>query len=80
MHPQIHYTDRIAKVGDPNDDRHRQINYDLCRKGINMLALYATLDSMVEAGMHPGMAQLFRDQADALLQHMRAENNRIHGF
>jgi hypothetical protein len=60
------------------DDR-RKINYDLCT-ALDLTKMGIVLDKMVKAGMHPNLAKLYKVQADALLQQLRSENNRIHGL
>jgi hypothetical protein len=60
-------------------DQHRKINFDLCT-AIDLTKVSIVLDKLVEAGMHPNLAKLYKVQADALLQQLRSENNRIHGI
>ncbi|BDD79866.1 hypothetical protein [Burkholderia phage FLC9] len=60
-------------------NKHRKINFDLCT-AIDLTKMSIVLDDLVAAGMHPNLAHLYKIQADALLQQLRSENNRIHGL
>jgi hypothetical protein len=75
----VRFTKRSITIGNPNDDRHARINYDLCR-AIDSLKLGIVLEQMEEAGMHPNFTEIYRKQAESLLDLLRSENNRIHGF
>lgn len=64
----------------PADDLFLRRNFNLC-DAIDLNKLRVVLDELVQnAGMHPGIAAIFFAQADALRQHLRAENCRLHGF
>jgi hypothetical protein len=72
----VNFTNRVHLQGDPLDDAHRTRNFDLCR-AVDLTSLGVVLDNLVKAGMPKGQAELFKAQADALLQLMRTENNRL---
>jgi hypothetical protein len=72
----VYFTDRPTRSGDPTDDAFLQRNFDLCR-AINLNALHVVLDDMVEAGMPAEHRALFYASAQALLQLVRTENNRL---
>jgi hypothetical protein len=62
---------------DPDAIRHREINFELCR-AIDLTKLGIVLDTMEQAGMHPNFVRTYRQAAEALLDLLRSENNRIH--
>ena len=55
--------------------QHRRRNFDLCN-GLDMIKLSIVIDQMVEDGLHPRVAELYKTQAGALLAQLRSENNR----
>lgn len=79
LHDTLFNPERICNVSTQTGSQYRKINYDLCT-ALDLTKLSIVLDKMVEAGMHPNQAVLYKAQADALLQLMRSENNRIHNF
>lgn len=79
LHDTLFNPERICNVSSEDGGRYRKINYDLCT-AVDLTKLSIVLDKMVEAGMHPNQAVLYKTQASALLQLMRSENNRIHDF
>jgi hypothetical protein len=72
----VHFTDRPTLMGDPVDDAYRQRNFDLCR-AVNLISLGCVLEAMKKAGLPHQQADCFMAAADALLQLMRTENNRL---
>lgn len=79
MFHETHWTEKIANHSVVEDKRRAQINFKLCN-AIDLTKMGIVLDELVKAGMHPNLATLYKAQADSLLQLMRSENNRIHGF
>jgi hypothetical protein len=79
LHDTRFNPERVCNVSSPVGLQYRKINFDLCT-ALDLTKLSIVLDKLVEAGMHPNQAKLYKTQADALLQLMCSENNRIHGF
>ncbi|MFW6855362.1 hypothetical protein ACODYM_29145 [Burkholderia gladioli] len=74
------FSDKISTMNVPNDDRHRQINFDLCR-AMNPTSFRIVIKQLVDlAGMNPQLAKAYEAQFDGLLAVIRSENNRLHGF
>lgn len=71
--------ERVANHSVVEDTRRVRINFKLCN-AIDLTTMSIVLDELVAAGMHPNLARLYKAQADALLQQLRSENNRIHDF
>jgi hypothetical protein len=55
---------------------HREINYKICT-AIDLTKVDIVIRKLVEEGMEPGMAEIFRTQADVLVASLRTENNRL---
>ena len=55
--------------------KHRKRNYDICT-ALDMIKLSIVLDEMVEDGMHPQLARIYKMQGSSLLAALRSENNR----
>jgi hypothetical protein len=71
-----YFNDAHDFYGQPASDEHRRRNFDLCR-AVNLTSLGVVLADMVDAGMPPQQQACFYAAADALLQLMRTENNRL---
>lgn len=78
IYPTRH-TDKTTLMGDPLCDRHSLLTYDICH-AVDTLAMSGILERMVEDGMHPNTASIFKTQADLLRAMLLTENNRVHGF
>lgn len=72
----VRFSGRVHLQGDPLDDAHLKRNFDLCR-AVDLTKLSIVLGDLVAAGMPQGQAECFKAGADALLQLMRTENNRL---
>ena len=69
------FNEDLCGTDDEAGRAHRQRNYELC-DALDMIKLSVALDDMVEDGLHPQLAKIYKMQGAALLAALRSENNR----
>ena len=73
----VRFGDQTVMMGREPGESYLRRNMALCR-AIDLTKLSIVLAELVDAGMPNEQAECFRTGAEALLQLMRTENNRIH--
>lgn len=72
-----HFTDQPVMMGREPGESYLRRNMALCR-AVDLTKLSIALDDLIEAGLPAHQAECFRANAEALLQLMRTENNRLY--